>query len=96
MRILGIDPGTRIVGYGVIDVEGNSIKPVEFGVVRTKAKDDFPMRLRTIFEKLCLVIDEHSPEVMATEEIFFHKSVPSAIKIGEGRGVAILAAALLD
>jgi crossover junction endodeoxyribonuclease RuvC len=91
---MGIDPGTRVVGYGIVDKAGSSMRPVVFGVVRPGTKGAFAERLREIFEGLTAVIDEFSPDVVATEEIFYHKSVPSAIKIGEGRGVAILSAAL--
>ncbi len=96
MRIMGIDPGTRVVGYALIDAEGSSVLALDYGAVRIKPKMSFSERLRYIYEELSKIIEKHRPDEVATEEIFYHKSVPSAIKIGEGRGVAILAAAMKD
>jgi crossover junction endodeoxyribonuclease RuvC len=91
---MGIDPGTRIVGYGIIDAEGTRFKAVAFGAVRIKEAMAFSDRLKHIYTELGRLIDEYKPAAVATEEIFYHKSVPSSVKIGEGRGVAILAAAM--
>ena len=92
MRIIGIDPGTNVAGFGVIDVEGSNVKLVTYGAVRTKAGTPLPQRLRIIFDGLVKVIKETKPDEAAIEKIFAGKSIQSAIRTGEGRGVAILAA----
>jgi crossover junction endodeoxyribonuclease RuvC len=92
MRILGVDPGTQVCGYGVIDGRGNRVRMVACGVARSGRKC-LAERLKTIYDGLVEVIEEHQPEVVAVEGAFFGKNVRSAIKIGEGRGVALLAAA---
>ncbi len=94
MRIMGIDPGTRRVGYGVIDKEGSDLRTVAFGTICTKPKTSLPGRLKVIFEQISSLINEHSPEVVAVEEVFAGKGSKSSIKIGEGRGVILLCAAI--
>ena len=68
-RILGIDPGSRITGYGVIDCEGSTLRHVAHGTIRT-ADGPFPLRLRSIFEQLSQVLDEHRPDAVAVEQGF--------------------------
>jgi crossover junction endodeoxyribonuclease RuvC len=92
MRIIGIDPGTNVAGYGVIDVGGSNLKPVAYGAVKTKPGTPLPERLRIIFDGLVTVIKDTKPDEAAVEKIFAGKSIESAIRTGEGRGVAILAA----
>ena len=94
MRIMGIDPGTRRVGYGVIDKEGADLRTVAFGTICTKPKTALPDRLKVIFEQISSLINEHSPEVVVVEEVFAGKGSKSSIKIGEGRGVILLCAAM--
>jgi len=96
MRILGIDPGTRVVGYGIIETAGSRIAPVTFGVVRARPGDSYAVRLRRIFEGLTRIVREYRPDEAAIEEAFYGKSVSAALRMGEGRGVAIVAAALQD
>ena len=91
---MGIDPGTSCVGYGVIDKKGSDLKVIDFGTIHTKPKDPLPERLKTIFEQLSSIIDKHSPETFAVEDVFAGKGVRSSIKIGEGRGVILLCAAM--
>ena len=94
MRILGIDVGTQIAGYSVIDIVGGKLRPLTYGAIKaTSRKLSFPDRLRKIYEGLTNVIQEYKPTEVAVEELFYGKNVKSAIKIGEGRGVAILCAA---
>lgn len=94
MRVIGVDPGTRIVGYGVVETEGSRILPVDFGVIRAKAAQGYGQRLRSIFDGLRDVIRAHKPDEVAIEEAFYGKSVSAALRMGEGRGVAIVAVAL--
>jgi len=93
MRIIGIDPGTRIVGWGVLDVEGSRLEPVASGVIRASAKEPLSARLRTIHDGISQVIEKTAPNVAAVEDIFHGPNTATLIKIGEARGVIILAAA---
>jgi crossover junction endodeoxyribonuclease RuvC len=92
MRILGIDPGTQVCGYAVIDTDGADARAVDYGVVRSRARD-LPVRLHDINRGLVTVIARHSPDVAVLEGAFYHKNVRSALRIGEGRGAALVAAA---
>ena len=94
MRVIGIDPGTLVCGYGVIDTEGSRMKAVHFGAVRVKDDMTFPERLVYIHQGLGEVIREHRPECAAVERLFVGKNVKSAMRTGEGRGIAVLTAAL--
>ncbi|HUW58861.1 MAG TPA: crossover junction endodeoxyribonuclease RuvC [Planctomycetota bacterium] len=94
MRVIGIDPGTLVCGWGVIDAEGSRMKAVQFGAVRVKDDMTFPERLVHIHRGLAEVIREHRPEAAAVERLFVGKNVKSAMRTGEGRGIAVLTAAL--
>lgn len=91
MRILGIDPGTRITGYGVVEKQGNRLVHIDNGAICTSSGDDLPRRLETIHDGLCRVIADYAPEAVAVEDIFVAKNVRSALKLGHARGVALLA-----
>lgn len=93
MRILGIDVGTRIAGYCVIEVAGGKLRPLTFGAIKASSNLTFPERLKKIYEGLSEIIREYKPTGVAVEEVFYGKNIKSAIKIGEGRGIAILCAA---
>jgi crossover junction endodeoxyribonuclease RuvC len=92
MRILGIDPGSRITGYGVIATNGQEIGFVACGTIRMAATPDFSERLLTIFRDLCEVISTHGPEVAAVEEVFVDRNPRAALKLGHARGAAVVAA----
>ncbi|WKZ20484.1 MAG: crossover junction endodeoxyribonuclease RuvC [Candidatus Jettenia sp. CY-1] len=96
MKILGIDPGTRIAGYGLIEKRGPGITVIEYGSIKTDKSHNFPQRLKFIHCKIMDIISKHKPDQIATEEIFYGKNIKSAIKIGEGRGIIFLCAALAD
>ena len=92
--MLGIDPGTRSVGIGVVEREGSRLRVVAWGTVSPgRMKGDIPARLVKIHQGLCEAIAEYDPDQVALEEAYFGKSVSSALRMGEGRGVALLAAA---
>lgn len=91
-RVLGIDPGSRITGYGVVDGSGQQYRYVTSGVIRT-ADAPFPERLRIIFQDLSTLIDEFRPDVMAVEDVHVRHNVSSALKLGQARGAAICAGA---
>jgi len=90
VRILGIDPGSRITGYGVIDVEGNQSRYVTSGCIRINS-DDWGQRLGTIFTELGSIIREFNPHEFAVEQVFMHRNADSALKLGQARGAAICA-----
>lgn len=89
-RILGIDPGFGILGYGLIDINGTKISPVTYGVVQTKPGDPIPERLIQIYEELETLITQYKPDEAAVEELFFFRNVTTAIQVGEARGVVLL------
>jgi crossover junction endodeoxyribonuclease RuvC len=92
MRILGIDPGTGIVGIGVIDFVGNKYELVDAGVIRTPANQELSERLETIFEEIMEVIRQNKPDVASIEKLFFAQNVTTAISVSHARGVLMLAA----
>ncbi len=92
MRILGIDPGYAIVGFGVLDYDGYKFGPVEFGAVTTEAKTDFNIRLKTIYDDLTYVVEKFHPEAMAIEKLFFNTNQKTGIDVAQARGVILLAA----
>lgn len=91
MKILGIDPGSRITGYGVVTREGNRLIHVDNGAIFTDSAKDFPQRLRKIYDGLSAVIADYRPDMVAIENIFFATNVQSALKLGQARGAAIVA-----
>jgi len=91
-RILGIDPGSRATGYGVIEKRGNRLFYVTCGVIRLGSKYSFTDRLKIIFDGLCEVIASHKPTVAAVEDVFVAANPRTALKLGHARGVAVLAA----
>ncbi|MFO0794958.1 MAG: crossover junction endodeoxyribonuclease RuvC [Candidatus Brocadiaceae bacterium] len=94
MKILGIDPGTQIVGYGIIEKTGSRLTPMEYGSIKAgKNLGTFPQRLKIIYSTIMEIISRHQPDQMAIEEVFYSTNVKAAIKIGEGRGVVFLCAA---
>ena len=95
VRILGIDPGSRLTGFGVIDVEGNRSRYVTSGCIRISS-DDWGQRLGTIFAELGTIIREFNPHEFAVEQVFMHKNADSALKLGQARGAAICAGVAHD
>ncbi len=90
MRIIGIDPGTGILGFGVIDANGAKTTLVTAGVIRTPAHTPLPERLSEIYDGLTEIIKETSPEIMAIEKLFFAQNVTTAMSVAHARGVAML------
>jgi len=91
MIVLGIDPGSRITGYGIIRKDGNRLIHVDNGAIFTDAAKDFPLRLHRIFSGLVEVIERYRPDAVAVEQIFFSNNVQSALKLGQARGAAVVA-----
>jgi crossover junction endodeoxyribonuclease RuvC len=92
MITLGIDPGTALLGYGVIDGVDEP-RVLEFGVVQTGPDQQPQERLETIFDAVCEIMDQHCPDVLAVEQLFFARNVTTALAVGQARGVTLLAAA---
>jgi crossover junction endodeoxyribonuclease RuvC len=90
MRIIGIDPGTGILGFGVVDVIKGKAKMVTAGVITTPAHTPIDERLEEIFDGLTEIIAETKPEVMSIEQLFFARNVTTAISVAQARGVAML------
>lgn len=90
MRIIGIDPGTGILGFGVIDIEKGKATLVDAGVIRTPVKEDDAVRLVTIFDELSQIIKETKPEQMSVEKLFFARNVTTAMTVAQARGVVLL------
>lgn len=93
MRILGIDPGTGIVGFGVIDSDSRSHKLIDAGVIRTPANQELKLRLKTIYDGIKDIIKTNKPEVMIIEKLYFARNVTTAISVSHARGVIMLAGA---
>lgn len=92
MRILGIDPGTARLGFGLIDA-GDGYAAVDYGTIETHASAAMATRLLELHEELVSLVTEYRPDVMAIEQLFFSRNVTTAIAVGQARGVAMLAAA---
>lgn len=93
MLVLGIDPGTANTGYGVVQ-GGGAAQPtlVECGVIRTRARDPLPARLREIYEGIVELIDRHRPDALSVEDVFYSRNVRTTVVLGHARGVILLAA----
>ena len=94
MRIIGIDPGTGILGFGVIDVDGQKARLVDAGVIRTPVKEDDAVRLETIYQELTDIIVQTKPNIMSVEKLFFARNVTTAMTVSQARGVVLLCARL--
>jgi crossover junction endodeoxyribonuclease RuvC len=92
-RILGLDPGLRITGWGIIDTSGNQLSHVDHGIVTSKDEADLPSRLVSLYTQLMEIIHQYSPDEAAVEETFVNKNPASALKLGIARGVVLLAPA---
>jgi crossover junction endodeoxyribonuclease RuvC len=93
MRVMGIDCGTECTGYGVVDLDGrDKLRCVSFGGIRLSPREPLPIRLSTVFDRLSGVIQQFQPDRVAIEEVFYSVNAKSALKLGQVRGVAMLAA----
>ncbi|WP_281889006.1 crossover junction endodeoxyribonuclease RuvC [Paenibacillus sp. YYML68] len=92
MRVLGIDPGIAIVGFGFIDKEGHKLTPVQYGSIQTEAHTDDAFRLKQVYEAMVQLIDKYKPDAVAIEKLFFNRNVTTALTVGQARGVLMLAA----
>ena len=93
MRIIGIDPGYAIMGWGILDLKGNKFSVVDYGSITTNAGVDAAKRLQHIYAELGAIIAKYEPEEAAIEELFFNNNAKTVILVGEARGIAVLACA---
>lgn len=93
MLALGIDPGTAICGYGLVDMQGSRLKAVEYGAILTSSKMQPQDRLLKIHTELTDIIQKYRPDVMGVEQLFFNRNVTTAIPVGQARGIVLLTAA---
>ena len=93
MLALGIDPGTAICGYGLVNSVGSKLIPIHYGAVQTLSTSEMSLRLLKIFAELNQIIGEWRPDVVAIEQLFFNKNVKTALSVGQARGVIMLVAA---
>ena len=96
VRILGIDPGTAVTGYGIVVFDGRTPTLIECGVIRTKAKDPLAARLHTIHEGITELIARHQPDTIAVEDVFYARNVRTTVVLGHARGVILLAGQQAD
>lgn len=97
MRILGVDPGSVICGYGVIDFNGKTFSLVEYGVIKAAKKEEtFPLRLKHIFERMSSLVERTLPDESSFESIFYGKNVQSMMKLSHARAAAMLAVTLRE
>ena len=94
MRIIGIDPGLRNTGWGVIETKGDTICEVANGICETQTTDNLSLRLKSIFENLSMVLTEFRPDEAAVENTFVNKDASNTLKLGQARGVCMLVPAL--
>lgn len=94
IRLMGIDPGSRITGYGVIDVDGPRSHHVASGCIQTGSDRPLAERLKTIYESVTGVIQRYQPQEVAAEQVFMHRNPDSALKLGQARGAALCAAVM--
>src|SRR5688500_19134975 len=92
MRVLGIDPGSETLGWGIVEGTGPKYSPVDFGVIRSNPKHSFSKRLANIYADVASVIDSCKPDVLSIEEAFYAVNVGVALKLGQVRGVVLLLA----
>jgi crossover junction endodeoxyribonuclease RuvC len=91
MKILGIDPGYAILGYGLVEMKGSRMLLCDYGAITTDAGTELPERLKLIYSALMDVIERHDPDVAAVEELFFNSNAKTALLVGQARGAAVLA-----
>ncbi len=93
MKILGIDPGYAIVGYGLLDYNRNRFTVLSYGSIITKAGDDFSQRLKVIYDDYTEILETYKPDVISIEKLFFSRNVTTAIDVAQARGLILLGAA---
>ena len=93
MLALGIDPGTAICGYGVVKLEGSTLKALDYGAIETRPGEPVEMRLNSVFQGIDRVMKRFKPDIVGVEKLFFNRNVTTAMTVSQARGVILLAAA---
>ncbi len=93
MRILGIDPGYAIVGWGVLEFDNTRFDVIKYGAITTKSETEFDKRLCEIYEDMCVILDKFRPDCVSIEKLFFNSNITTGIDVAHARGVIMLAAA---
>ena len=93
MKVLGIDPGTAACGYGIVQLDGGRLRAVEFGSWGTSARDRLELRLKTIFDRVRDLVEEHAPDAVVLEESFVGPGARIALSVGQARGAVLVACA---
>ena len=96
VTVIGLDPGSRFTGYGIIREESGKVELIDAGVIKTPVKEEMPLRLKVIYAELAKLIILHKPQEAAIENVFVSKNPASALKLGQARGAAITACAVAD
>lgn len=96
MRIIGIDPGYAIVGYGIVEYERNKFNVIDYGAITTTPKNTMPERLNLVYDALTYIFSKYKPDAIAFEELFFNQNAKTVINVGQSRGVSVLAAQRLN
>lgn len=91
LKVLGVDPGLAITGFAVVEELNAKNIPLTYGCIRTTPKEEHYNRLATLYDDIITIIEKYQPEVAAVEKLFFNKNVATALKVGEARGVVLLA-----
>lgn len=92
MRVMGIDPGSNCTGFGIVEEKNGNLQAIHWSSVRSSPKDEFPQRLKRIYDELVLAIKKFKPDVVVVEDLFYATNVKTVIKLGQTRGITILAA----
>jgi crossover junction endodeoxyribonuclease RuvC len=92
MKIIGIDPGIAILGYGVVEYNNNKFKVLDYGAITTTPKFKLPERIEIIYDALEVIFEKHKPDAVAYEELFFNSNAKTALVVGQARGAAVLCA----
>ena len=93
MKIIGIDPGLVQTGFGIINIKDNQISLIDYGIIKPAQQDALSNRLLVIFNDVCEILSNYNPKVFAIEDVFYGKNVKSAMRLGQARGAAMVAAA---
>ena len=91
MVIIGVDPGSRVTGYGILQKEDGTLSFISCGVIKSNVKLSFPMRIKELYDGLSEVVDKFKPQYAAVEDIFFARNAQSALKLGQARGALLVA-----
>ena len=92
MKVMGIDPGSNCTGFGIVEEIKGELQPIHWSSVRNSMKQSFPKKLKHIYDELVLTMQKFKPDVVAVEDLFYATNVKTVVKLGQARGVALLAA----